>query len=145
MTKKNNKNKPLWIVSLLLVVFILILTIVNYFYTNIKWARYNLPGLNFTEQEKGTDYFGEKYMCEGGLVLYVNIEGSWNDIRNRTARISMVDRFNVGANVENMKLKDVNENGVTYVYKENALIIDKNNVATFLIDDIAVSKNCKIE
>lgn len=141
MAKKDNKNKPLLWGSVFLLGIVLLLVVVNYFVTNIEWANTNLVGLNFTKQEKDSDYFGEKYLCDDDKILYIDIKGSWNNVRNRTAQLTMIDHFSGAAKVENMKLKDVTDK-VTYVYKENALVIDKNDVATFLINDIVVLRNC---
>lgn len=143
MKKKNNKYKSLIYGFVFILLVVSIISIVNYIYINIKWGKYDLPGLKFTSQNENTKYFGEEYFCDDNKILYIDIKGSYNNIRDRVAQINMIDSYSGAAGTHDMKLKDVNENEVMYTYKENSLTIDKNGMATFLINEIPILSNCE--
>ncbi|MCK4500985.1 hypothetical protein KAU11_10850 [Candidatus Babeliales bacterium] len=148
--EKKQKNSPLLWASIALLLIISIAVIANYIGIAEKWSEKDLNGLKLTTENSG-EYFGEEYICNRKQSLFIQISGSENNVRDRTAKMTMLDDFSGEAISENMRVKTVTDDAVTYVYKENSLIIYKDGRATFSIynkmleqpRDVPVLENCK--
>jgi hypothetical protein len=142
MSKNKNNSLIIWVASILIIISVIVAVFYNQIIA-INWDNdHNGLKLN-REQNSNNSYLGEEYICDKNKSLFIQINGSVDDVNNRIAQMTMVDRHSGLATSPNMKIKSVKSNSVSYAYKENMLIINDNDEATFLINNIKIVENCK--
>lgn len=141
---KAKENKSIIWASGVLIGIVFVTVAVNYIGTMNNWNEKNISGLEISnKQVLNSPYFGGEYICDRNKSLFVDVDGSENNIRNRTVRITMVDKHSGPAIVQNMKIKSVDSDSVSYAYRENVVVLNNDSEATLLINNIKVLKDCK--